>query len=130
MDHDSLHLLVVDDDYISRLGAEQLLRNRGFRVSVATGGEEALEKVHQDYYNALLMDIRMPHMDGIDVTRAIRCDPEPAIANVPIIGLTASILKGERQKYITAGMNEVQAKPLDIDEITATIIALCSEKDE
>lgn len=127
MEHESLHLLVVDDDYISRLGAEQLLRNRGFRVSVAAGGEEALDKIHSETYHAVLLDIRMPHMDGIAVTRAVRRDPDPAIASIPIIGLTASILKGERQNYIKEGMNEVQAKPLDIDEITATIAALCRE---
>jgi CheY-like chemotaxis protein len=117
-------LLVVDDDRIGRLAAETILRNRGFRVATAEDGRQALQLVRERRFSAVLMDVHMPELDGIEVTRRIRAAPEPEIANLPIIGLTASVLEHERTTYLDAGMNVVLAKPLDFDAIKASVISL------
>ena len=111
------HVLVVDDDGISRLGARLLLEKQGFRVSEAEGGKGALEMISQQAFDAVLMDVHMPNMDGLEVTRRIRGAHDPAISQLLVIGLTASILQGERERYLAAGMDSVLAKPINVDEV-------------
>ena len=118
------HLLVVDDDDISRLGAELLLKNLGFQVTTASGGIQALELIHQAEFNAVLMDVHMPDLDGLETTRMIRASADPNIARLPVISITASVLNNERQMYLEAGMNAVLAKPLDLAAIKSTVLAL------
>jgi len=115
------HVLVVDDDRISRLGAKLLLEKEGFRVSEAEGGVIALGMLRQQTFDAVLMDVHMPEMDGLEVTRRIRDAQDPAIARLLVIGLTASVLKGERERYLAAGMDSVLAKPINIDELCSEI---------
>ena len=118
------HLLVVDDDDISRLGAELLLKSLGFQVTTASGGIQALELIHQAEFNAVLMDVHMPDLDGLETTRMIRASADPNIARLPVISITASVLNNERQMYLEAGMNAVLAKPLDLEAIKSTVLAL------
>ncbi len=117
-------VLVVDDDDIGRLGAEMLLKNRGFDVVSARSGRQALELLQQQAFNVVLMDVHMPELDGMEVTRRIRTNSAPAIANLPVIGLTAAVLKDEQQLYLQSGMNAVLAKPLNIEEVKATLLAI------
>ena len=124
--HEFNRILVVDDDAIGRLAAEQLLKNRGFQVTLASNGKQALELVSQEKFDAVLMDIHMPEMDGMEVTKAIRSHADTHIAGLPVIGLTAAVLKDERKRYLDAGMNTVLAKPLDIAEVQTTLCELSS----
>jgi signal transduction histidine kinase/ActR/RegA family two-component response regulator len=118
-------LLVVDDDSIGRLAAKLLLEKRGFsHVSVAEDGYQCLEMIQQQAFDALLMDVHMPGMDGMEITQTIRSHADPAIAALPVIGLTASVLKNERQMYLKAGMDRVLAKPLDVEAICQTLLSL------
>ncbi len=120
-------LLVVDDDNIGRLAAKLLLEKRGFKnVAVATDGDGSLKMIHDQAFDVVLMDVHMPGLDGMEVTRRIRADDDPAIAQLPVIGLTASVLKDERQMYLESGMNSVLAKPIDVEEICEAILALYS----
>ena len=118
------HVLVVDDDGISRLGAGLLLEKQGFRVSEAESGMVALEMISQQAFDAVLMDVHMPKMDGLEVTRRIRGADDPAISKLLVIGLTASILQGERERYLAAGMDSVLAKPINVDEVCSQMASL------
>ena len=80
----------------------------------------------QEKFDAVLMDIHMPEMDGMEVTKAIRSHADTHIAGLPVIGLTAAVLKDERKRYLDAGMNTVLAKPLDIAEVQTTLCELSS----
>lgn len=111
------HLLIVDDDEIGRLGAELLLTKRGYQISCVASAAEALLRVEQQPFMAVLMDVHMPVMDGMEATRLIRSHPDPRVATVPVIGLTAAVLKDERQQYLAAGMDAVLAKPLEIRSV-------------
>jgi signal transduction histidine kinase/ABC-type amino acid transport substrate-binding protein/ActR/RegA family two-component response regulator len=116
------HLLVVDDDSIGRLGAELLLKKLGFQVSTARGGIEALELIHEKKFNAVLMDVHMPDLDGLETTKIIRTSKDPNMANLLVIGLTASVMANERQMYLETGMDDVLAKPLDINAIKSAVL--------
>ena len=111
------HVLVVDDDRISRLGARLLLEKEGFSVSEAESGMIALDMIFQQAFDAVLMDVHMPKMDGLEVTRRIRSAHDPAVSKLLVIGLTAAVLKGERERYLAAGMDSVLAKPISVDEV-------------
>jgi signal transduction histidine kinase/CheY-like chemotaxis protein len=119
-------ILIVDDDDVGRLAAELLLKKRGFHVSSANRGELALKMIEEQAYDVVLMDIHMPELDGMEVTRIIRNDKTPRIANMPVVGLTAAVLKDERDLYHEAGMNTVLAKPLDIDEVSGVLKDICA----
>ena len=107
-----LRLLVVDDNKINQRLAIILLENEGHRVAVASNGREAVEAVMREEYDAILMDVQMPIMDGVQATRRIRALPAPR-CNVPIIALTADALAGADERYRAAGMDAYVSKPLD-----------------
>ncbi|MEI7711046.1 MAG: ATP-binding protein [Rhodospirillales bacterium] len=107
-----LHVLVVDDNKINRRLAAVLLETEGHRVSVAANGREAVEAVMRDDFDAILMDVQMPVMDGVQATRRIRSLPAPKSA-VPIVALTADALAGADERYRAAGMDAYVSKPLD-----------------
>lgn len=108
---------MVDDDRIGRLGAQLLLKNRGFRITTANSSHEALERTRTTAFQAILTDVHMPVMDAMETTWLIRADSNATISTLPIIGLTASVLKNECSLYLQAGMNAVPGKPLDVDAI-------------
>lgn len=128
IDWSGYRLLVVDDDNIGRMAAEALLKMRGFQVTSVCDGNEALAMIHRRGFDAVLMDVHMPELDGMEVTRRIRADRDGNIRNLPVIGLTASVLKEERQMYLAAGMDVVLAKPLDFGAIQDSLIAVSAQR--
>jgi two-component system sensor histidine kinase/response regulator len=109
------HILVVDDSALNRDVATALLNYAGLKVDVAENGRKAVEMVYgaRPPYDIVLMDIQMPEMDGLQATAKIRSDAR--FKNLPIIALTAHAIKGERDKYLAAGMNDFIAKPFEED---------------
>ena len=107
-----LRLLVVDDNKINQRLAIVLLETEGHQVDVASNGREAVEAAMRERYDAILMDIQMPVMDGVQATRRIRALPAPR-CDVPIVALTADALAGADQRYKAAGMDAYLSKPLD-----------------
>jgi two-component system sensor histidine kinase/response regulator len=103
-------LLTDDNDINLELGLE-LLKEVGISADTARDGIEAIQKVKENYYDAVLMDIQMPRMDGLTATRAIRADDR--YKDLPIIAMTAHAMKGEYEKSILAGMNDHINKPID-----------------
>jgi CheY-like chemotaxis protein len=104
-------ILVVDDNEINRLVAGELLNDFGYASDTACDGAQAIEKVTQKTYAAILMDCQMPGMDGLEATRRIRALPAPKSAT-PIIALTAHALAGDRDRVLEAGMDDYTPKPV------------------
>ncbi len=93
-----------------------LLKKEGHRVDVVGDGHEAVEAVRRLPYDLVLMDVQMPEMDGIEATSAIRGLPG-SCSNIPIIAVTANAMKGDKESYIAAGMNDYLSKPVDQDKL-------------
>jgi two-component system sensor histidine kinase RpfC len=113
-----LLVLLVDDDAINRLAGQRILEQAGCVVTLASDGEEALTVLGQRQVDLVLMDIHMPRLDGIEATRRIRESWDRGECHMPIIGLTASVMKDEQEQYLAAGMDDVVAKPVEIGVLT------------
>jgi PAS domain S-box-containing protein len=114
-------ILLAEDNPTNRLVARTLLTQLGARVDEAVDGVEAVDCARAGGYDLILMDVQMPHMDGIDATRAIRGLAGPA-ARTPIIGLTANVMVHQRAQYLAAGMNGVVAKPISPSALLTEIV--------
>ncbi|MES9966984.1 MAG: response regulator, partial [Sedimenticola sp.] len=104
-------ILVVEDNEINRQVAGELLSVAGLRVQEARDGREAVRMVTGSEFDAVLMDVQMPVMDGLEATRVIR--QIPGYESLPIIAMTANAMVGDREKCLDAGMNDYVAKPVD-----------------
>ncbi|WMN06488.1 PAS domain S-box protein [Marivirga arenosa] len=103
------HILIVDDNTINRQVASQILLKSGFKTDLAFSGAAAIEKVSQNDYDLILMDIQMPTMDGVTATQEIR----KLNKNIPpIIAMTAYSMKEDRQKFLDKGMDDYLSKPI------------------
>lgn len=109
-------ILLAEDNEINQQVAVEILESAGFVVDVANNGKEALEMVRAKKYDAVLMDIRMPEMDGFNAAKKIRGLDSDA-RNIPIIAMTAQTMKEDREKALAAGMNHHIAKPIDPNEL-------------
>ncbi len=108
------HILLVEDNEFNRMLAITLLKNYGATITEAVNGLEAVRKLKENTYDLVLMDIQMPEMTGLEATRLIRNELKK---QVPIIALTASALKGEKDKCLQLGMNDYLSKPFDEKEL-------------
>ena len=109
-----LRVLLVEDNEVNRLVATSMLATDGHRVDVAGDGEQALGACASRRYDAILMDVQMPVMDGIEATRLIRArELADAAPRTPIIALTANAMNGDRERCLAAGMDDFVAKPFE-----------------
>jgi CheY-like chemotaxis protein len=113
----------VDDNAINRRLVTVLLKNAGHSVDSATNGREAVEAAARTRYDAILMDIQMPVMNGVQATRRIRSLPAPYAA-VPVIALTADALSDAAQRYRSVGLDAYLSKPLSPPALFATLETL------
>jgi two-component system, sensor histidine kinase len=102
-------VLLVEDNPVNQTVIEAMLRSLGYQVSLVGDGAQAVRSASQHRYAGILMDCRLPVMDGYEATRQIRLLAE--CAEVPIIALTANALQGDREACLDAGMNDYLAKP-------------------
>ncbi|WP_299498482.1 PAS domain-containing protein [Mucilaginibacter sp.] len=109
----SIHVLVVDDNQINRLLINKILTKWGATVDFAENGLEAVNKVENNKFDVVLMDIHMPEMGGLEATQIIRSKDEPYFKQVPIIALTASMLNSQIDEIGGAGMNDYILKPFE-----------------
>ncbi|MFJ4066700.1 response regulator [Pseudomonas sp. NPDC089996] len=108
-------ILLVEDNPVNQSVIEAMLRSLGMEVSVAHDGLQAVEQVSQQQFAAVLMDCRLPQVDGYEATRRIRL--LPACDQLPIIALTANALQGDRERCMAAGMNDYLSKPFRRTEL-------------
>ena len=107
--------------------AKKLIENLGATADIASNGKMAIEKLSENNYDVILMDIQMPVMDGVEATRFIREHMEQPKSTTPIIALTAHALKGDDKKYIGLGMNGYLSKPFKSADLSAMILKTLSE---
>ncbi len=112
-------ILLVEDNEFNREVALDLLRNEDIIVATADNGREALEILRTKHFDAVLMDCQMPVMDGLEATRALRQWPQ--MQHLPVIAMTASVMVGDKEEALASGMNDHIAKPIDIDQLFATL---------
>jgi signal transduction histidine kinase/CheY-like chemotaxis protein len=116
-----LTILLVEDNAVNRKLAERLLEKRGHTVVPVCNGREALAVLEHQSFDAVLMDVQMPEMDGFETTAAIREKEEATGIRVPIIAMTAHALKGDQERCLAAGMDAYVSKPVKPDELLSVI---------
>ncbi|MES2919740.1 MAG: ATP-binding protein [Pseudomonadota bacterium] len=109
-------ILVAEDNPVSQLMAVEMLKRLGCRADVVGNGEEAVQALQHLPYDLVLMDCDMPVLDGFDATRRLRQQEAPG-RRVPVIAMTASALKGDREKCLAAGMDDFLPKPVRLDDL-------------
>jgi two-component system, sensor histidine kinase and response regulator len=112
-------LLLAEDNPVNQQVATELLRLEGFEVDVACDGEQALDCLARQRYDAVLMDIQMPNMDGVAATLALR--RQAHLNDLPVIGLSANVLAEDRRRCLVAGMSDFVAKPIEPQELFAAL---------
>ena len=128
----TLRILLVEDYKPNVLVAQSMLEDLGYEVDVAMNGKEALEKVRKNRmsYAAVLMDIQMPHMDGLEATYFLREEEkENNAVPIPVIAITAHALRGDREKCLEAGMNDYIAKPFEMNELKTVLETILARKE-
>lgn len=115
----TISVLVVDDEPALRDLIRQMLEIGGFTVNEAEDGETALDKIDEDPPDAVILDVMMPHMDGITVCKQIRSDGETA--TLPVIMLSGKTQKEAIAEGIAAGANKYLCKPVSYDELVGSI---------
>ncbi|MEF3697916.1 ATP-binding protein [Desulfolutivibrio sp.] len=124
----SFRILVVEDDALSKLAIVRLLERHGHAALAANDGQEALQRLREQDFDIILMDVQMPVMDGLKATMAIRTLPEfKEKSTIPIIAMTAYAMAGDREKLLAAGMDSYISKPVDM-EILKEVMAMVMKK--
>ncbi|WP_269471134.1 response regulator [Thiomicrorhabdus aquaedulcis] len=107
-------ILVVEDNTVNQMVAVKLLQKFGYQSQVAHNGKEGVEAFNAESFDLILMDCQMPIMDGYVATATIR---QSHAKQIPIIGLTANAMEGDREKCLQSGMNDYLSKPIDIEKL-------------
>ena len=115
-------LLIADDNEQNRDMLSRRLQRRGFDVMIAPDGRAAVEMARAERPDLILMDMNMPELDGWEATRQITSQPDGA--GVPVIGLTAHALEGDRERALEAGCADYHTKPVDFTRLMSQIEAL------
>ncbi|WP_310394823.1 response regulator [Hymenobacter sp.] len=117
-------VLLVEDNPVNREVAQLLLEGHGVVVDEAASGLEALDLFERHRYDAVLMDIQMPGMNGLEATARIRAHADAGRASTPILALTANAFRADAEKYHAAGMNDTLPKPFDEAELMSKLASL------
>ena len=125
-----LNILLAEDGLINQRVAVGLLKMKGHNVSVANNGKDAVETLQNGNFDVVLMDVQMPEMDGFEATSAIREQEQKSGEHTPIIAMTASAMKGDRERCLEAGMDNYISKPIDPEQLFNLLDTLDSVANE
>lgn len=123
-----LKILLAEDNKVNQKLTSRMLEKTGHKVVVAENGLEAMERMQQDIFDLILMDVQMPEMDGFSATRKIRELEKNSDQHIPIIALTAYAMKGDREKCLEAGMDSYLSKPINFRDLKDTINNVMSKQ--
>lgn len=112
-------ILVVDDDEMNRDMLSRRLERKGFQVTLAVNGQEAINRAQADNPDLILMDLSMPVLDGYEATRQLKASP--STKGIPIIGLSAHAMVGDREKALQAGCDDYDTKPVELPRLLAKL---------
>jgi CheY-like chemotaxis protein len=115
-------ILLVEDNEMNRDMLSRRLQRKGYEVSIALDGRQGVEMARSGGYDLVLMDMSLPEIDGWEATRQLRAAPETRA--VPIIGLTAHAMAGDREQALAAGCNDYDTKPVELPRLLGKIEAL------
>ncbi len=121
----SAQVLIVEDEERSRKLARDIVASLGFATTEAESAERALEMVCERVPALVLMDIRLPGIDGIEALRRLRLDPRTQA--VPVIAVTASVMPDQKARLLAAGFSGFVGKPYHFNELVAAVIAILGE---
>lgn len=130
MDFTGKRLLLVEDNAFNQEIAKEVLTEIGFVIELANDGTNAVETISKSkpgYYDAVLMDIQMPIMDGYEATKKIRKLRNKKLSNIPIVAMTANAFEEDKQKAYEVGMNGHLAKPINVEKLVELFIKIFSE---
>jgi len=113
----ALRVLLAEDSLVNQRLAVALLEKYGHSVTVAEDGQQTLDQWEAASFDAILMDVEMPVLDGLETTKAIRAREQATGAHIVIIAMTAHALKGDRERCLAAGMDDYVAKPIRVQEL-------------
>ncbi|HEV2617193.1 MAG TPA: response regulator [Candidatus Acidoferrales bacterium] len=116
-----MRILLAEDNLVNRQLATRLLEKRGYTVLIAKNGVEAVAAVEHEEIDLVLMDVQMPEMDGLEAIRSIRATEKVSGRHLPIVSLTAHVMKGDREKCIEAGADDYIPKPIQAPSLFAAI---------
>ncbi|MGH9443492.1 MAG: response regulator [Thermoanaerobaculia bacterium] len=119
-------ILIVDDNPANLKLARVLLSTEGYVVRTAADAEEALEQLRVSHPRLILMDIQLPGMDGLELTRRLKADP--STSGIAILALTSYAMKGDEERALAAGCDGYVAKPIDTRGLPAKIAALLASR--
>jgi CheY-like chemotaxis protein len=115
-------ILLVEDNEMNRDMLSRRLQRKGYEVTMAVDGRQGIDMARAGSFDLVLMDMSLPEVDGWEATRQLRAAPETK--TVPIIGLTAHAMAGDREKALEAGCNDYDTKPVEFARLIAKIETL------
>ena len=125
-----LRILLAEDNAVNRKLALLMLGKEGYTAASVENGKDAVQALREDVFDLVLMDVQMPVMDGVEATRKIREMEEKTGRHVPIVALTANAMKGDRERYLEAGMDDYMTKPFKRELLRQVIERNTAEKQE
>ncbi len=117
------HVLVAEDHPINQRLIARTLEKHGYRVTLAEDGKQALALLAERAFDFVIMDVQMPEMDGLEACRRLRESEQGTGRHMPVIAMTAHVMKGDRERCLEAGMDEYVAKPVDVSDLFRAINA-------
>jgi two-component system cell cycle response regulator DivK len=121
-------ILYIEDNFDNRLLVRRVLEADGYHVVEAEDGLQGIEWLKTQTPDLVLMDINLPEIDGYEVTKRLK--QLPTMTNVPVIAMTANVMKGDREKTLAAGCDGYISKPIDIDSLSDDIARFLRKKNE
>ena len=121
-----IRILLVEDDLVSQLVISEFSKQVGWKIDIASNGSEALRMLEKAQYCLILMDLQMPDMSGIEITRIILEKEKHTGRRTPIIAVTAYAMAGDKGKCKEAGMNDYLSKPVDLLRLKEMVESLCN----
>jgi two-component system cell cycle response regulator DivK len=115
----SATILYIEDNFDNRMLVRRVLEAEGYRVIEAEDGIKGIDWLQSETPDLVLMDINLPEIDGYEVTKRLK--QLPSMAQVPVIAMTANVMKGDREKTLAAGCDGYISKPIDIDSLSDQI---------
>lgn len=119
-------ILIVEDNILNREMLSRRLERKGFEILIAVDGQEGIDKASSESPDLILMDMSLPVLDGWEATRQLKADDR--LKSIPIIGLSAHAMEGDKKKAIEAGCDDYETKPVEFTRLISKLQILLGEK--